>query len=80
MEEGYVLSEGFVCERYKIMARIEMSVERLNDDVDTVEGFCYLGNALNAGGGSEMTVVTRIRISWRRFRECGEVCMEEGFR
>ena len=33
-----------------------MSVERLND-VETVEGFRYFENGLNAGGGSNMTVV-----------------------
>ena len=38
-----------------------MSVEKLNDDVETVEGFCYLGNASNACGGSEITAVARIR-------------------
>ena len=35
------------------MVRNETSVERLNDDVETVEGFCHLGNALNASGSSE---------------------------
>ena len=54
-----VLTQGFVCKRCKMMMRNEMSVERLNDDVETVEGFCFLANALNASGGS---VVTRSRI------------------
>ena len=48
-------------------------MERLNDDVETVEGFCCLGNALNASGGSEITVVTKTRTGWMRFRACGEV-------
>ena len=38
-----------------------MSVDRLNGDVETEEGF-YLENAVNASGGSEMTVVARTRI------------------
>ena len=38
-----------------------MSAERLNDDVETVEEFCYLENALNASSGSEMAVVTSTR-------------------
>ena len=29
-----------------------MTIERLNDDVETIKGFCYLANALNASGGS----------------------------
>ena len=30
----------------------EMAVKRLNNDMETVEGFCYLVNALYASGGS----------------------------
>ena len=45
-----------------MIMRIETSVERLKDDVETVKRFCYLGVALNASGGSEMTVVARTRI------------------
>ena len=37
----------------------EMSVERLNDDVETVERFCYLGNGLNARSGSKMRCLWR---------------------
>ena len=66
------LAEGFVCKKIKMVTRNEMSVERLNDDVETDKGFCYL-NALNACGGSEMTVVARTRIEWMRFRECEDV-------
>ena len=68
-----VSAEGFVYKRCKMMTINEISVERLNDDAETVEGFCYLGNAFNASGGSEMTVVVRTRIGWMRFRECEEV-------
>ena len=39
-----------------------MSVEKLNDDVETAEGFCYFGNTLNASVGSTMAVVVRIRL------------------
>ena len=56
-----------------MMSRNETSVERLNDNEETVEGFCCLGNALNASGGFEMTVVARSRIGWMRFRECEKV-------
>ena len=52
-----------------------MFVERLNDNVETVKGFCYFGNALN--GGSEMAVIARTRIGWITFRECGEVFIED---
>ena len=53
--------------------RKKMSVKKLNDDVKAVEEFCFLENALNARGGSKITVVTRTRIGWIRCRECGEV-------
>ena len=49
-----------------------MSVERLIDDVETVERFCYVGNELSASCSSEMTVVGRTRIGRMRFRKCGE--------
>ena len=32
------------------MTKNEKSVERLNNGVETVEGFCFLGNLLNASG------------------------------
>ena len=71
MEESYYRIGG--CKKCKMTTRNEMSVERLNDDKKTVKGFCSLGNALNAGGYSETTVVARTRVEWTRFGECGEV-------
>ena len=32
------------------------SVEKLCDEVETVNGFCYLGNRLNSSGGCEVAV------------------------
>ena len=55
-------------------------MERSNDDVETVEGFCYLGNALNASDCFEMPIIARTRIGWMiRFRECGEVLYRKKF-
>ena len=48
-------------------------MEVLCDEVDTVKRFCYLGDRLNAGGGCETGVTTRVRIGWMKFRECGEL-------
>jgi len=50
-----------------------VAVEKLCDDIETVKGFCYLGNRLNASGGSKAAVTARTRIGWIKFRECGEV-------
>ena len=43
------------------------------DQVDFVKSFCYLGNRLNASGGSEAVVAVRTRIGWIKFGECGEL-------
>ena len=31
--------------------------------------FCYLGDMLSAGGGCEITVTTRVKTAWNKFRE-----------
>ena len=33
----------------------------------------YLGYRLNASGGCETAVTSRVRIEWMKFRECGEL-------
>ena len=37
-------------------------VEVLCDEVETVKGFCYLRDRLNASGGCETAVTSRVRI------------------
>jgi len=49
------------------------SVEELCEEVETVRGFCYLGDRVNAGGGCKAAVTARARIGWVKFRECGEL-------
>ena len=43
------------------------------DEVETLKGFCYLGDRLNASGGCEAAVTARTRLGWKKFRECGEI-------
>ena len=38
-----------------------------------MKGFSYIGDRLNASGGCETAVTSRIRIGWMKFRECGEL-------
>ena len=38
-----------------------------------MKSFCYLGDWLNASGGSEAAVTARTRIRWTKFRKCGEL-------
>ena len=64
----------FVCRRCKdVEDGSEEPVEVLCDEVETVKGFCYLGDRLNASGGCETAVTSRVRIGWMKFRECGEL-------
>ena len=46
------------------------SIEKLSGEVETVNGFCYLGNRLNAFG---------VRIYLMRFRERQELLFESKF-
>ena len=74
------LAMHFVCSKCKgIMEGTIDSIEKLCDEVETVNGFCYLGDRLNASGGCEAAVTARVRIGWVRFRECGELLLGNRF-
>ena len=32
--------------------------------LDVVDSFCYLGDTIGAGGGCDLSVITRIRSAW----------------
>ena len=34
-----------------------------------MDSFCYLGDALSAGGGCELASIARIRVAWGKFRQ-----------
>ena len=55
------------------------SVEELCEEVETVRGFCYLGDRVNAGGVCEAAGKARARIGWVRFRQCGELLNSKRF-
>ena len=40
------------------------SIEKLCDEVETVNEFCYLGDRLSSSGGCEAAVTARVRIGW----------------
>ena len=53
----------FVCRRYTNVGNgTEEPVKIICDKVETVNGFCYLGDRLNASGGCETSVISRVRI------------------
>ena len=37
--------------------------------LDVVDSFCYLGDTTGAGGGCDLSVITRIRSAWGKIRE-----------
>ena len=67
-------ARDFVCRRRTDVGDgLEEPVEVLCDEVETVKGFSYLGDRLNASGGCETAVTSRVRIGWMKFIECGEL-------
>ena len=70
----------FVCLKCKgIMERTMDSIEKLCDEVETVNGFCCLGDRLNASGSCVAAVTARVRIDWVRFRKCGDLLLGNRF-
>ena len=54
-------------------------IVKLCDKLETVNRFCYLGDKINFSGCCEAVVTTRVRVGWVRFRECGELLLENRF-
>ena len=69
------LAKYFVCElcANTMEEIVEPCEEIFSNQVEFVKSICYLGNRLNASGGSEAAVTARNRIGWIKFRECGEL-------
>ena len=74
------LAMDFVFSKCKgIMEGMVDLIKKLCDEAETVNGFCYLGDRLNATGVCEVAVTTRVRIDWVRFRECGGLLLGNRF-
>ena len=68
------MAKGFVCIKCKSKKEIKPEpIEELCDGVETVDSFCYLGDRLDSHGGCESAVTARMRLGWRKFRECGDL-------
>ena len=63
----------------EIMEGTVISIEKLCNEVETVNEFCYLEGRLNSSGGCEAAVTARVRIGWVRFRENGELLLGNRF-
>ena len=46
--------------------------------LDVVDSFCYLGDTIGAGGGCDLSVITRIRSAWCKFRELLPISTSRG--
>ena len=74
------LATHFVCSKCKgIMERTMDLIDKLCNEVETVNEFCCLKDRLNASGGCEVAVTARVKIDWVRFRECGELLLGNKF-
>ena len=45
------------------------SVTVNDQQLDVVVSFCYLGDSISAGGGSEAATVSRVSVAWGKFWE-----------
>ena len=63
----------------KMMEEMVDSIEKLCDEVETVNGFCYLGDELNACAGCEAATTARVKIGWVRFKKCVELFLGSKF-
>ena len=52
-----------------IDGRPQSEVQVGPDKLEVVASFCCLGDMLSAGGGCEITVTTRVKTAWKKFRE-----------
>ena len=55
------------------------SINKLCDQVETVNEFCDVGDRPNASGGCKAVVTAKLRIGWVRFRKCGKLLPGSGF-
>ena len=46
--------------------------------LEKVGKFCYLGDMLNADGGADSAVVTRVRSAWKKFKELAPILTLRG--
>ena len=62
--------EQFVCSKCDIATNgvEQVQQEVMCNKVETVKGFCYLGDKLSVIGGCEATVTVRTRVGWKKFK------------
>ena len=63
----------------KQVDRLVEPMEELYVEVETVRGFCYLGDRVNASGGCKAAVTARARIGCMKFKRCRELLNSKRF-
>ena len=72
---------GYVCSRCLrgTAATTNVGMDIGNGEVlEKVGKFCYLGDMLNADGGADSAVVTRVRSAWKKFKELAPILTLRG--
>ena len=68
----------FRCKTCVQGAVIEGPREEMGGGVERVDSFVYLGDCIDAAGGSRSAVIARVRAGWRKFRELsGALCARD---
>ena len=50
-------------------SRPQKEVQVEPDKLEVVASFCYLGNMLSAAGGCELSTTTRMKTTWKKFKD-----------
>ena len=83
------VSQSFICRCCKVDRPI---TDGLNTDLhldignglsvvsrEKVDRFCYLGDTLNADGGCDSAITSRVRSAWKKFSEYLPILTGKGF-
>ena len=57
----------------------EVQQEVMCNEVETVKGFCYLGNKLSASKRCKAEITSWTRVGWKQFRECVKILFGKRF-
>ena len=76
--------ENYVCGKcrgaakpLKVDSGLRVSVD--GTELEMVDRFCYLGDTISSGGGATASVVARIGVGWRKFRELKPILTSRAF-
>ena len=65
---------GFICSKCRNGPSVQdqqtpTHITMAGDNLEVTKRFCYLGDMLDAGGGSQSSAITRTQCGWKKFRE-----------